>query len=413
MPTAKPGTVTLIGSGEMTDAMARVYRAILGRVPGEARAVFLDTPAGFQLNADELSERAVDYFRTRLGVPLAVASFKDRRTLDEEALDMNLHLIARADLIFAGPGSPTYTVSQWQAHPIFAACVRRLHEGAHLIFASAAVIAMSRFALPVYEIYKVGADPRWVDGLDLLEPFGMPLAIMPHWNNAEGGTHDTRFCFMGAPRLAILERQLPDDAVILGIDEYTACILDLQANTAAVLGAGGITIRRQGRDAVYPAGASFPLDALRTAGVSLAAQETPATTPGAPPAPSLAEELRRARLQLERQADDLAAGLFALYRLARALESVADAEQAQDARQVLAAGLSRWAQAAGGPDAAAPYVALCVAVRDELRKAGLWAQADAIRERLLALGVVLEDTPDGTRWRRGPATQHTERSGQT
>jgi len=413
MLTAKPGTITLIGSGEMTDAMAKVYRAILGRVPGEARAVFLDTPAGFQLNADELAERAADYFRTRLGVPLAIASFKDRRTLDEEALDMNLHLIARADLIFAGPGSPTYAISQWQAHPIFAACVRRLHEGAHLIFASAAAIAMSRFALPVYEIYKVGADPHWVDGLDLLGPFGMSLAILPHWNNAEGGTHDTRFCFMGAPRLAVLERQLPNHAAILGIDEYTACILDLQADTAAVMGAGSVTIRQKGRDAVYAAGASFSLDALRTAWASPAAGESWAASPNAPPAPGLADELRRARLQLERRPDDLVAGLFALYRLARALESAADEEQSQEAHRFLAASLSRMAQAAGGSDAAAPYVALCVAVRDELRKAGLWAQADAIRDGLAALGIALEDTPSGTRWRRSPAATHTERSGQT
>lgn len=398
MPTAKPGTVTLIGSGEMTDAMAKVYRVILGRIAGSARAVFLDTPAGFQLNADEISERAVDYFRTRLGVPLAVALFKDRRTLDEDTLDANVHLILQANLIFAGPGSPTYAASQWKAHPIFAACVQRLREGAHLIFASAAAIAMSRYALPVYEIYKVGADPHWAEGLDLLGPFGMSLAIMPHWNNAEGGTHDTRFCFMGAPRLTILEHQLPNDTTILGIDEYTACVLDLHNNHGAVMGAGGITIRRQGRDAVYPSGASFSLDELRAPAPSPAAQPSHAPVPERPPVPSLPEELRRAQLQLENHPDDLVAGLFTLYRLARALELVADGEQAQEARRVLATALWRMAEVASDSDAAAPYVDLCVAVRDQLRRAGLWAQADAIRERLFTSGIVLEDTPDGTRW---------------
>lgn len=399
MRTAKPGTVTLIGSGEMTDAMARVYRSVLSRIPGDARVVFLDTPAGFQLNADEISERAVDYFRTRLAIPLAVATFKDRRALDDETLDANLRLIARANVIFAGPGSPTYAVAQWKAHPIFAGFVRRLHEGAHLIFASAAAIAMSRYALPVYEIYKVGADPHWADGLDLLGPFGMSLAIMPHWNNAEGGTHDTRFCFMGAPRLAILERQLPPDATIMGIDEYTACILDLQANTGAVMGAGGVTIRRQGHDAVHPSGATFSLDELR--GPSAVPVRQASCTAGAmPTAPSLDEALRHARLQMKAEPDDLAAGLLALHRLARALESTADGEQAQEVRRILAAALSHMAQAAGDSDPAAPYVDLCVAIRDQLRRAGLWAQADAIREGLLALGIVLEDTPLGTRWRR-------------
>lgn len=400
MPTDKPGTVTLIGSGEMTDAMGKVYRAVLRRIQGEVRAVFLDTPAGFQLNADELSERAVEYFRERLGVGLSVASFKSRQSLDDETLQFNLHLIRRADLIFAGPGSPTYAVSQWKDHPLFSACARRLHEGAHLIMASAAAIAMSRYTLPVYEIYKVGAEPHWVEGLDILGPLGMTLAIMPHWNNAEGGTHDTRFCFMGAPRLGVLERQLPDDATILGIDEYTACILDLEANTGAVMGAGSVTIRRHGHDEIHSAGTSFSLDELRTQAATV---PRPAPTEPAEgiSTVTLAEELRRARLQMEGRPNDLAACLFALHRLAMALESAAaDRAQADEARAFLLASLSRLAQTTSGEDSAAPYVQLCVAIRDQLRRAGLWAQADAIRDGLAALGIVLEDMPGGTRWRR-------------
>lgn len=396
------GTVTLIGSGEMTDAMAKVYRAVLSRIPTEPHAVFLDTPAGFQLNADEISERAVEYFRTRLGIPLAVAPFKTRHTQDEEMLQLALHLVSRAHLIFAGPGSPTYAIAQWKDHPVFRVCSHRLREGAHLIFASAAAIAMSRFALPVYEIYKVGEAPHWADGLDLLGPFGMPLAIMPHWNNTEGGTHDTRFCFMGAPRLEALEQQLPHDAVILGIDEYTACILDLQADTSTVMGAGTVTVRHRGREAVHPSGASFPLDMLRASQPPPAARETHETTPRASSPSALAEAMERARGQMERHGDDLTIALVALYHLAQALDASYDDTEARAARRFLAEALARLAEAVGAPDAAAPYVDLCVAVRDQLRRAGLWAQADAIREGLAALGIALEDTPSGTRWRRRP-----------
>ena len=42
-----------------------------------------------------------------------------------------------------------------------------------------------------------------------------------------------------------------------------------------------------------------------------------------------------------------------------------------------------------------------LAFRNEARRAGEWARADAIRDELASIGVVIEDTPDGARWHRG------------
>jgi cysteinyl-tRNA synthetase len=44
---------------------------------------------------------------------------------------------------------------------------------------------------------------------------------------------------------------------------------------------------------------------------------------------------------------------------------------------------------------------LLVDLRLELRKQKLYALADAIRDRLAELGVILEDTREGTTWRWG------------
>jgi cysteinyl-tRNA synthetase len=44
-------------------------------------------------------------------------------------------------------------------------------------------------------------------------------------------------------------------------------------------------------------------------------------------------------------------------------------------------------------------VALAVEARAEARARKDWAQADAVRDRLAAAGVVLEDTAAGVRWR--------------
>ncbi len=52
----------------------------------------------------------------------------------------------------------------------------------------------------------------------------------------------------------------------------------------------------------------------------------------------------------------------------------------------------------GGVTDGGRYIDLLVEVREELRKVRQWALADRIRDRLLEVGVTLEDGPDGTRW---------------
>jgi cysteinyl-tRNA synthetase len=45
-----------------------------------------------------------------------------------------------------------------------------------------------------------------------------------------------------------------------------------------------------------------------------------------------------------------------------------------------------------------PFVDLALALRSEARTDGRYADADAVRDRLLALGVEVHDTPDGVTW---------------
>jgi cysteinyl-tRNA synthetase len=53
---------------------------------------------------------------------------------------------------------------------------------------------------------------------------------------------------------------------------------------------------------------------------------------------------------------------------------------------------------AGGQEAA-PFIELLIKTRADLRKAKQFALADQVRNELTALGVVLEDSPQGTTWR--------------
>ena len=44
-------------------------------------------------------------------------------------------------------------------------------------------------------------------------------------------------------------------------------------------------------------------------------------------------------------------------------------------------------------------ISILVDVRNELRKRMDWETADRIRDRLRSIGIILEDTPKGTKWR--------------
>jgi cysteinyl-tRNA synthetase len=45
------------------------------------------------------------------------------------------------------------------------------------------------------------------------------------------------------------------------------------------------------------------------------------------------------------------------------------------------------------------FIDLLVEVRNEVRKQKLWALYDLIRDRLKTLGVTIEDSKEGTKWR--------------
>jgi hypothetical protein len=376
-----------MGSGETAAGMTRVHRALLQALAEPARAVFLETPAGFELGADAIAARFREYAERNLGLPFSTAPF--RRPDDEPAIHAAaLAAVTAGNYLLAGPGSPTYAVRAWRGSPFFAAVVERWKSGAQLVFASAAAIALGRHTLPVYEIYKVGEHLHWIDGLDLLGPFGFDLAIITHWDNAEGGTHDTRACFMGMERFDRLRCLLPASTVVLGVDEHTACTLDLDAGRAEVRGRGGVTILRGEETLRHEDGEGFSLDELASPVVVGAHGRAPlrATTD--------------ARLSPDALAR--AASLIAQGKLAAGL--VLASESADPG---LAALLHQAAQAleAGPADEPIPegLIDLLLQARSALREAKEWAHADQLRDGLDELGIEVQDTPQGTVWTRREA----------
>jgi hypothetical protein len=420
--TAVPRILTIMGSGETTPTMARVHRLVLDRL-GErpVPAVVLDTPYGFQENAQEITDRAVDYFRTTVGAPFSIASF---RSADADAFIRETALVRIRDarLVFTGPGSPSYALRQWSGSEIPRLLADKLARGGAVTMASAAALTLGRYTIPVYEIYKVGEAPSWLDGLDLLTPLGLPVAVVPHYDNAEGGSHDTRFCYLGERRLGVLEAELPPDVFILGVDGHTALVLDLDTGAASVLGLGGVTVRKDGRNTVFPAGSELSIGELVAAAHgdvpggahAVAAGPMGATAPNAAPASApLREEVARLEAVFSASLDecDAPAAVRAILALEETIQSWShDTDQSDalaTARSALRSAIVCLGEmaATGTGDPAhmvRPFVDALLAERVRARTARDWAAADGIRDRLLAAGIELHDSPDGTTWELRP-----------
>jgi hypothetical protein len=420
---ALPRILTIMGSGETTPTMARAHRAVLDRL-GErpVPAVLLDTPYGFQENADDISDRALDYFRETVGNPFTVATFRSA-DVDALARETAQVRIREARLVFAGPGSPTYALKQWAGTEIPRLLAAKLGQGGAVTMASAAALTLGRFTIPVYEVYKVGEAPRWLPGLDLLAPLGLPVAVVPHYDNAEGGNHDTRFCYMGERRLRVLEAELPDEVFILGVDGHTALVMDLDAGSASVLGLGTVTVRKDGRSTVFPAGTELPIAELvaaasATGGGTAATQLPAAASVGVLAEASSSRPLREEVANLERIFQtslddcDAPAAVRAILALEETIQAWSrDTDQSDalaQARSALRAAIVCLGEmaVAGSRDPAevvGPFVDALLAERLRARESRDWAAADAIRDRLLAAGVEIHDAPDGTSWELHPA----------
>jgi cyanophycinase-like exopeptidase len=411
-----------MGSGETSPTMVKTHREVFARLGESAHAVVLDTPFGFQENADDISARALDYFRHSVGRAVEVASLR-RADLDPVAREAALARIRQAQWVFAGPGSPTYTLRQWAGTEIPDLLADKLGHGGVVNFASAAALTLGLVTVPVYEIYKSGADPAWEDGLDLLSPLGLPVAVIPHYDNAEGGNHDTRFCYLGERRLRVLESQLPPSAFVLGIDEHTGCVFDLDAGTATVVGLGQVTVRRMGCSSVVPSGSTMTIDALVAmamggSGKSLAVGGSgvgggTASEPSTTPSPLLATvRQHEAAFDAALACGDIDGAVRAVLDLDDALAAwSADTLQSNEqerGRGALRRMISRLGELArvGARDPReliGPYVERLLALRDSARQARRFDEADGIRDELVALGVSIRDTAKGTEWDPPPS----------
>jgi cyanophycinase-like exopeptidase len=418
-----PGILAIMGSGETAPTMVRTHRALFERV-GDRPATLLDTPYGFQSNADDISARAVAYFAASVGRTVGVVSW---RTIPAPGLarERAVTALRTTGWMFAGPGSPTYALRQWRDTPVQTAFGEVLARDGVVVLASAAALTLGSHTVPVYEIYKAGIDPHWVPGLNLVESItGLPAVVIPHYDNAEGGNHDTRYCYLGEGRLSRLEADLPEKSFVLGVDEHTAVLLDPDQRSVSVVGNGAMTIRQAGHSVVYPAGSVVDFDALvtgldsavnacgvddggeaRAQGSVQPSDDRPLTSLRAA-ADDIAERFDEA--MLARDVDGCVESVLALEKAM--LDWSADtlaSDEGDYARSRLRETVVRLGELAergarDPRDVIGPFVHALLDIRAQARAELDFATSDRVRDALVSAGIEVRDTRDGVEWQVAP-----------
>lgn len=358
------GVLALLGSGETAPGMTKVHRELLERL-NPVRAVNLDTAYGFQGNVPQMTEKLVDYFSTSLQTtlaPLHFVSYQQSTPLERTVFKQQ---VRGANFVFAGPGSPSYAVAQWAPLHIADELQAVLDNDGTLCFSSAAALTLGAFTPPIYEVYKAGAAPYWIEGLNVMAHAGLNCVVIPHFDNQEGGNYDTRFCYLGEERLHYLESLLPPDVATLGVDEHTALILDFEQDCAEVLGKSHAYWRLGSSHLRLDNGSTTPLSKLRTI-------EYKTATPLEPP-------------NFEADSSPAALGEIAASANAGALEALAK--------------LVKLAENGGeGRIDPTPLIEGILAARSKVRADGHYDIADQLRQTLISAGVEIHDSPEGATW---------------
>ena len=256
------GTIAILGSGETSPNLVSVHRELLEDCNEKNSSYILDSPFGFQENADLLVDKLIEFYKTSLNTDIKLATFRKMSDLNTPQFFKSIALLEKAEFIFAGPGSPSYASKLWAEGEIENLFKNHINKGGKALFASAAASTLGEFTLPVYEIYKVGIDPYWEKGLNILKLFNLNCTVVPHFNNKEGGNHDTSYSYVGAKRVNSLLNITYTN--LLGIDEHTALIITGRDNKYKVKGLGNVTLVTKDDNVVFESGSEGKLSDLQS-----------------------------------------------------------------------------------------------------------------------------------------------------
>jgi len=229
------GALALVGGGEWT-LPCRPLDTRLLELAGTDEVLVVPTAAAFE-HPDRVVEQASEWFR-ELGAKVTGLRVLNRRDAEEHA---NVAAVKAARFVYLADGSPLHLRSVLKGSALYDAIVH--------IYEAGAVIAASGAGATVLSDPMV--DPRggaYTVGLGLASG----LAVFPYHGTAADHLRERSI------------ELLPQDAVLVGVDEQTALVRE-RGDEWEVVGAGAITVYRRGEQPQrIDAGAPIELPTVTT-----------------------------------------------------------------------------------------------------------------------------------------------------
>ena len=112
------GSIAILGSGETSPNLVSVHRELLEILDNSSDAYMIDTPFGFQENANQLVEKIIEFYKVSLNIEMKLASYRKIEELNTKSFFKSIQLLENASFIFAGPGSPSYASKLWHVEVV-------------------------------------------------------------------------------------------------------------------------------------------------------------------------------------------------------------------------------------------------------------------------------------------------------
>jgi cyanophycinase len=211
------GSLALVGGGEFQRACDEMDRALIELAGGPGALVGIVPAAAARENPRLAAQNGVRHFN-RLGARAEAVMIVDRAGAQSTELAARIDDLA---LVYLAGGDPVYLLETLRDSAAWSAMLQLVERGGVLAGSSAGAMVMGG------QMWAPGEG--WRPGLGALPR----LAVLPH--------HATLSARWDAARMRLA---LPDEVVLVGLDECTGLVAALGGGEWRVMGAGEASLYR-------------------------------------------------------------------------------------------------------------------------------------------------------------------------